>query len=1726
MSDSDSDFDFGDLGDILHGQALTFPASFYTECGGMSPFHPPEEVSKRWNHIPHIIKKEAFQRMKVYTFWRPILLRREESNISTRWAVHIGLINSDCSEELGLKHLHKIEIVEAILRALDKGCARKDLTKQVMRISNGFNVNSYRQCSTDVLEAALHWLETTGEPDICHRIQEFGRGHICFVALHHIFRQFTYFIQDMGFDMDKMLHTLGTEPSHRLKEKCDEMKLRGNENFQKKQFDAAVKCYSRAIAFYPDNHIIYGNRALCYIRCKTYLKAVVDGKCATLIKPLWAKGHYRYCEALFCLGEVKKALEANHLAQGLCSDDPEGLKDLEQQQLKFITEMDGSSTAQLPKSHSKRANSANRGKTVESGPTIVKPPHSKDSEVKDHNHPGQSERIHTEGALRGTKSDIASKSGKEELNATGKKKFKNKNLSENESQKVADSKAGVSGALRTLVQDAHVALTDLRSRNAEQAFSQALASVENTAPKDLGLSTLDVMLLLFGRASALTDIGQPEELSEAQRLLEKMKSFEERTLQCLVYYAIGKVYLKENRFAVALEQFSNALQMARKQITPGKLTWPLTKDIIKETQQDYFMDLLENGVGLCKFPPVPDAICCLDNCLGPFKKEIYFTDPDFKGFIRISCCERCIVEYHIACWKTFKTTSFLEKNEKDFLQEACLTPDCGGQICNIQIFGPTGLVKCKFEAAITKPQPPKKPKVNQKCASVKKLKSKDEHRLRRKQCRQSFRDKHVITDDILQEKEDSASQSEQKVCLQYMDRVLLQISQYMELLRVESGLSVSALTRTLKPWLELDWSRGHQISGGILNWQSEPPETLGQGVELVLERKNRVLARVLIQLLSSCLDINPRLYEWACQLNKAGLNAAESFIERYSEHLQQLDLTVLLRFGPLQDVLKEKLGTRPELFSSVGQTAIEHLKQAPAEDRRLFIWTLEEHRNDYLSCHTILDEYFDMMDGHFSVLKKSNENQNNSPMKTKNRGRKKKQKEPKGVFAMSWMDDAPSQDEWDRDVFDEDDSLSFLHPSDPFSVPSHLQEQVADFEDQYIYSTHKGHYKKILDNNPDPTKESLYDYFDQILEEHGPLMAQDPLLVGELEHFPAEAQLKIEDAGGFEPFLLESLRFIKMGRCIGLAKHAVCLQQAGHGTSLDDLDIIEEPDSQSSSPPAFTSYLKDYLSSSTELHPVLPCPYTLGSQLDQSESRESSRWSSLSSDCTNIKQQHNIPYLLAGDSGQLDLDACKFVDGSCQTMEGFKKHEATQTSQETTRSVAVNTKVHKPFEISHGDINKKKKGCSDLEQQISNMKNDYDRVNLRHKNDISALEKEIQEISANIQVTNQELALFQQKLEEEVKKDQKEKKANQEVLKSLKLVIDELVNEQDSLIRNIQERKSSFEAKLNDFLELGNQSAAEKMSLEDEIKRCKDVLTKKTRRSCAAQLCVVESSMDQDLYRLHIKLTEATDMLSKLEEVAPRLPPQDLDAVRNTCRANIQDAQRKITTAQIQYQEQLDGVKNGRRASKVILVNVINPPLAVPPSVAANQFPPQSVSSAPTSSSQQAAPARGGAQAESPLTVFDRAMEHLTSIFPDCTRSDLKQFIQELRWSCGGSLSSMTLQDVVGAVSQTILDQQSNVMPSGSEAHATPPLNLASAWQSVGPQRTTHSNALNVEDPCIICHEDMNPDEICVLECRHSFHKKCIKSWLKQQSTCPTCRDHALLPEEFPMLPGRRRQAL
>ncbi|KAM9498900.1 uncharacterized protein ACWYII_002081 isoform 2-T5 [Salvelinus alpinus] len=187
-----------------------------------------------------------------------------------------------------------------------------------------------------------------------------------------------------------------------------------------------------------------------------------------------------------------------------------------------------------------------------------------------------------------------------------------------------------------------------------------------------------------------------------------------------------------------------------------------------------------------------------------------------------------------------------------------------------------------------------------------------------------------------------------------------------------------------------------------------------------------------------------------------------------------------------------------------------------------------------------------------------------------------------------------------------------------------------------------------------------------------------------------------------------------------------------------------------------------------------------------------------------------------------------------------------------------------------------------------------------------------------------------------------------------------------------------------------------------------------------------------------------------------------------------------------------------------------------------------------------------GPQAPQPNNVCERIMDRLSVMFPHYSRLVLYKFTGEMRTANGGCLTSLSYEEVINRVAQHILDHQDNTreqlssagegdpgaQPYGTPSHSDSPASVCSTgtpppahvWKRVGAHRHSQSKALNMEDPCIICHEDMSQEDLCVLECRHSFHRECIKSWLKEQSTCPTCREHALLPEDFPLLLGRIRR--
>ncbi|XP_027763744.1 E3 ubiquitin-protein ligase TTC3 [Empidonax traillii] len=1078
----------------------------------------------------------------------------------------------------------------------------------ILKIGNGIE-NGFFQ-----LEEALDWIRCVGDANIMKGLEELGDfGRLKLVALFTQWERSITKVALEGCDLVEELKALTCESSRKDSEL---MKQKGNDEFSRRAFVSAIISYTRAIELCRTNHLLYGNRALCFILTGDYGRAVADGKRAIILKPDWPKGHHHFCKALSLLGRHQQALEANERAQELCRNGPEGLKELVQQHQQLKKEWEEMNGPKQRKQKAKRSllekkdcsSSKSHGMTSQGQKEIeknrkraqadAKGPQKQDAKVTDTQRPeskvstlelpqnqshqnkrrqkpkpGDSEKMRDHLDLKRESKAVEDKNlcpvPQMDFSAEDVKTPRNKGFTASRDECAGDKPTplpllrAVDAAERqvsqvdfnalpegvtSLARDGCAALMEQQCHSAEQAFSQLLSILYTSEFRYMNIHNINYVIIIYGHATALLGIGQPEALAKAEEQFKRIieENLDERCF-CLAHYGIGRVYLRQNRFAHALDQFLRSKLMIDFKMVPGVLTWPATTQVIEETRTESLQMALRSCIEECKFPPEPDAVCRYQQCHGHSKIQIFFTDPDFKGFIRVICCQQCRVEFHISCWKKLKTTSYSDKNDKDFLKELCFTPDCKGLISKILIFSSSGLLKCEFEQKITKPRGPPRACIKQKCSSIRKLKAKQEKKLRRKRAREEARNSARRK---AEEKQEGKERSERGPSRGYGpdfsagDRVLQHLSRNSE--QIQTAVADAAkLLKELLSWFvisEEDYTSYSQIS-------SKPREVMEQLLSHLIQEKNRVKTRGFIHVLSQLEGVDPKLLKWLKHLNNLGLTATKNFLHQYEQSLQELD------FAVLATLWNQKYGRRFDYVPAPWekQEIWEYFLKPPLEKSRCFIWLLEDNRERFPSLHPALDEFFDKMDDPTIILKKQgNENISNNDIKVKNKNRKKNLKDSRSILVLSsGVSTAPREEE---KIFIEGNTLYTDFTNEPFVIPEYLQEQLEEFEALYEVSNSNSYNNN--NNNPDAICEYLYGYFSQILEEHGPLEINNKLLIGEYENFPEGTRRVVEDQGGLESFLLKSLRFIMVDNLIGLRKHSVLFEGNTNGSeSSTDGDV-------------------------------------------------------------------------------------------------------------------------------------------------------------------------------------------------------------------------------------------------------------------------------------------------------------------------------------------------------------------------------------------------------------------------------------------------------------------------------------------------------------------------------------------------------------------------------------------
>ncbi|XP_059248001.1 E3 ubiquitin-protein ligase DZIP3 isoform X5 [Mustela nigripes] len=387
----------------------------------------------------------------------------------------------------------------------------------------------------------------------------------------------------------------------------------------------------------------------------------------------------------------------------------------------------------------------------------------------------------------------------------------------------------------------------------------------------------------------------------------------------------------------------------------------------------------------------------------------------------------------------------------------------------------------------------------------------------------------------------------------------------------------------------------------------------------------------------------------------------------------------------------------------------------------------------------------------------------------------------------------------------------------------------------------------------------------------------------------------------------------------------------------------------------------------------------------------------------------------------------------------------------------------------------------------------------------------------------------------------------------------------DNEIKNLKEQLSMKRS----------QWEMEKHNLESTIKTYLNKLNAETSRALTAEVYFLQCRRDFGL--LHLEQTEK-ECLSQLARVthmaASNLESLQLKAAVESWNAIVTDVRNKIAFLRTQYNEQINKVKQGFALSTLPPIQLPPPPPS--PEILMQQFlgrplvkesffrpiltVPQMPAVCPgviSAHGQPRAPLvtgiawtlpapvgetvspSAGLGSDPPMMNWERITDRLKTAFPQQTRKELTDFLRKLKDIHGKSLSGLTFDEIVYKISQFIdpkrAQNQGKSVPNGncvSPSHTPPQSNTAQtpkpAWRplsSQGPASWEGANNLDdeeeEEEPCVICHENLSPENLSVLPCAHKFHSQCIRPWLMQQGTCPTCRLHVLLPEEFLGHPSR-----
>ncbi|XP_039277660.1 E3 ubiquitin-protein ligase TTC3-like [Nilaparvata lugens] len=455
------------------------------------------------------------------------------------------------------------------------------------------------------------------------------------------------------------------------KEKRDKLKRRGeaercrdlgNFYFKNGHYEQAISAYLEGLSFLEEDYLLHCNLAQAFIKVKQFNRACCHASLAIELNPTFWKSYARLAKALYETGQKVESYEV--LMQGFV------LCDQKEELQKCFYHIPATSDEEA---NVKAAKKLKRLVTEESrrlmGEEAKKSKKTKEKKKMENNEEAEPAPTNGDTATTSAPSKTESTQKKPVDSQEIKKKpvdfqdIKNDQflaLAEKSSHEVY---SGQKKEFEAFLKEGYEEAQKESFTKALECYRKALKIREEVPLKYLGLQDKHCLVITYILNLMRIKTNTFENLQQTIHDLKAIDEVGEFQIMPAFYYIRSLAYLKMNRFKAALEELDscNELLSYRRSFPFKEYCWPSTTVIIKETTKEGLQQAINDLITQAKsgLLIVPTAVCRYIQCLEVSShilpsEQIFLTDPDFVGYVTITCEEKCHIQYHLHCWKAYR----------------------------------------------------------------------------------------------------------------------------------------------------------------------------------------------------------------------------------------------------------------------------------------------------------------------------------------------------------------------------------------------------------------------------------------------------------------------------------------------------------------------------------------------------------------------------------------------------------------------------------------------------------------------------------------------------------------------------------------------------------------------------------------------------------------------------------------------------------------------------------------------------------------------------------------------------------------------------------------------------------------------------------------------------------------------------------------------------------------